>query len=155
MLCLNCSKHSSYFTMLWSSPQVVSVAESPKMAWTRMQVHLCSPWDAHSLLLCRDLGRPRSQPFSQGQQCFFLQLPQKPEMNSSHTLESYLPGLLYLVKLQGLINSLQHLTWEQWNGKRVLLSIGRKRNLSVFNVFYQKPGSLKVFLAKAIFARLW
>lgn len=40
-------------------------------------------------------------------------------------------------------------------GERVSLSIGRKRNLSVFNIFYQKPGSLKVFLMKAIFARLW
>lgn len=57
--------------------------------------------------------------------------PQKPEMNSSHTLESYLPGPLCLVKQSGIINSSQHLNEPYQEGKDLSLhgQIRRLRNL--------------------------
>lgn len=103
MLRWNSSIPSSYCTMLWSYPQAASAAQCPKSTGTRSQAHLCSPWDAHSPLLGGDLGRPGSQPFSQRQLCCFLPLPQRPEMNSSHTLEFSVP--CPLVTLQGLIKA--------------------------------------------------
>lgn len=48
---------------------------------------------------------PGSHPFSRQQEHLFLYLAQKPERNSSHTMESYLPGPLCPVKAQRLKTS--------------------------------------------------
>lgn len=111
---------SSPLTAWWCShpPHGFSAAGSLALTSTRSQAHLgCSsqlaavrsPWQAPFL------------PLLTGAVGLFLPLPQKPEMNSSHTLESHLPGPLCTVKLQGLINSFQHPNWPHGKGKGLVL----------------------------------
>ena len=119
--------------MLWSNTPPISASGSPRLTWTSsLGVALrCSGAEA--------LADPSSHPFSQGQQCFCLPLPQKPEMNFSHTLESVwslcLSGppclapricLVPYVQSKLDINSFQHLTWPQEERNRLAVQTGKR-----------------------------
>ena len=122
---------------LWSDTQPVSASGSPKLTCTSSLGVALRRSGAEAL------AGPCSRLFSQGQHCFCLPLPQKPEMNFSHTLESVWslclsgpPCLVPHVQSKLDMNSFQHLNWLQ--GDRKCLAVQTVKRTQVHSTYFMR-----------------